>query len=164
MRSIIPILLFILVAGCASTPGQIDTAVDQCCAASAYETVEVRAENIPAFLGPLMVSNFSVAMANRGLQPVVSGADLIAVLRYEQIDLGEQREKDDFAEQLGGDSDQRFIARVAIDIRDAASDEVVFAGHIQRLHDIGAGEWMHTGPASAAIYLAFEEVLEGFRD
>ena len=115
-----------------------------------------------AFLGPLIVSNFSVALANRGLQPVNEGGDLVAVLTYEQVDFGRMREKDAFDEPLGMDAERRFIARIAIDVRDAGTGESVFKGHVQRLHDISAGEWMHTGLASQAIFQSFNEVLSEF--
>lgn len=157
---IVMLFLVLTLAGCASTPGQIDTRVSDCCGDGAYETFEVKAERIPAFLGPLVVSNFSVAMAQHGYQPVEEKGDLVAILRYEQINLSDTEDRADaFAEPLGMDAEQRFIARIAIDLQDATTGESVFTGYVQRLHDIDAGEWMHTGVASRAIYLAFDEVL-----
>ncbi len=161
MKRLLLLAAFAL-AGCATTPGEIDIEVAQCCAPDTYQTFEVRAEDIPAFLGPLIVSNFSVALANRGLQPVNEGGDLVAVLTYEQVDFGRMREKDAFDEPLGMDAERRFIARIAIDVRDAGTGESVFKGHVQRLHDISAGEWMHTGLASQAIFQSFNEVLSEF--
>lgn len=162
MRVFTLLVTFLLLVSCASD--RIDTAVNQCCVDDKYETFTVRSENIPAFLGPLMVSNFSVAMANQGLQPVTDNGDLVATLRYEQDTLSEQQPKDDFDEPMAMGTGQRFIARIAIEVRDARTDEIVYSGQVQRLHDVAAGEWMHTGRASQAILTAFDEVLANFRE
>lgn len=157
-------ILFValLIGGCAADRSRIDTAVVECCAAETYRTFTVEAENIPPFLGPLMVSNFSVAFAQRGMQPVQEDGDLLAILRYEQIDLTSGTARDDFDEQITTDDERRFIARIAVEIRDPESEEIVFSGHIQRLHDVGAGDWMHTGRASEAIFESFNQVLEEY--
>jgi hypothetical protein len=140
----------------------MDTAVLSCCIDEEYKTFSVHANEIPAFLGPLIVSNFSVAFSNHGMQPVEQAGDLVAELRYEQIDLTEDRERDDFDERIATGDAERFIARIAIEIKDTDDGKVVWSGHVQRLHDVGPGEWMHTGVASIAIFEAFTEVLEGY--
>ncbi|MDZ7686913.1 MAG: hypothetical protein U5O39_19810 [Gammaproteobacteria bacterium] len=159
-------ILFValLIGGCAVDRSRIDTAVIECCAAESYRTFTAPAENIPPFLGPLMVSNFSVAFASRGMQPVQEDGDVVAVLRYEQIDLTSERARDDFDEQLTTGEARRFIARITIEIRDPETEEIVFSGHIQRLHDVGAGDWMHTGLATNAIFESFNEVLEDYQN
>lgn len=151
-----------LLAGCNADNTRIDTAVTQCCEDAEYETFHVIAEDIPAFLGPLMVSNFSVAFANAGMQPVLENGDLEVTLRYEQTDLEPEVEHDDFDERIATGDAMRFIARIAIEARDAETGELVWAGHIQRLHDVGPGDYMHTGVASIAVYEAFTKVLEDY--
>jgi len=164
MRLAGALFVALLIGGCATDRSRIDTAVIECCAAEKYRTFSVSAKDIPPFLGPLMVSNFSVAFANIGMQPVQEDGDLVAVLRYEQIDLTPERLRDDFDEHIAAGDTQRFIARVAVEIRDPDTEEVVFSGHVQRLHDVGAGDWMHTGRASQAIFESFQQVLEGYRE
>ena len=147
-------------AGCMST--RIDTAVTHCCATGNYKTFSVRAENMPAFLGPLMVSNFSVAFANAGVEPVDDHGDLRVVLEFRQIDLTPHKHPDDFNETLGVGNATRFIARVNVKMYDASTGKLVWSGHIQRVHDVAPGDYMHTGPASVAIFQAFTRLLKHY--
>jgi len=130
---------------------------------------------MPAFLGPIMTSNFSVALASHGLTPQTqsgdsadfskkdfSSTDLVAELRYQQDNLTEEVTRDDFAEHLALGEAQRFVAKIMIEIRDTQTNEVVWSGQIQRLHDVGPGEYMHTGKASIALLEAFTQVLQDF--
>ena len=163
MRTLIlTILTSVLLAGCATDNARIDTAVTKCCGAGETRTFQVVTRNVPAFLGPLMVSNFSVAFANIGMQPVESGADLMVELRYEQSNLSPDRAHDDFEERIATGDAMRFIARVVIEVRDAKTRQLVWSGHVQRLHDVGPGDYMHTGRASIAIYDAFTKVLKDY--
>ncbi|MEX2365157.1 MAG: hypothetical protein WD601_01030 [Pseudohongiellaceae bacterium] len=143
---------------------RIDTAVTHCCGDGGQKTFTVHAEDIPAFLGPLMVSNFSVAFANLGMQPVQEDGDLEVELRYEQDNLSRDRKRDDFDEAIATGDSMRFFARIAIDVRDATTGNLVWSGQIQRLHTVGPGDYMHTGPASIAIFEAFTRVLQGYRE
>jgi hypothetical protein len=156
-------LVFLLLSACAADNTRIDTATTSCCPQNHYETFSVTAENIPAFLGPLMVSNFSVAFANRGMQPVIEGGDLNVVLRYEQTNLSRvDEDRDDFEERIATGQTTRFIARIVIEMYDSKTDKIVWSGHVQRLHDVGPGDYMHTGNASIALYDAFTEVLKNY--
>lgn len=162
----------LLIAGCATERSGIGVSVTHCCGASKsaatevsgsqYETFSVVAEDIPAFLGPLMVSNLIVALTHHGLQPVSDEPDLAVVLRYVQENLSIPRERDNFEEMISTGDSERFAARMTIEIRDPASGTLVWSGYIERLHDVGPGEWMHTGRASVAIYDSFVEVLKDF--
>jgi hypothetical protein len=151
-----------LLSACASNPSGIGTNVSQCCADKAYESFAVSAVDIPAFLGPLMVSNFSVALAARGLQPVMEDADLDVVLKYVQTNLIQGNAKDDFDESLSPGGDVRFIAKIVVEIRDADSGEMVWSGSIQRTHNVSPGEFMHTGRASISLLDSFIELLVDF--
>lgn len=164
MRNVLPILLAaMLLSACAVNNSRIDTAVTSCCAESSSRTFTVHAVNIPAFLGPLMVSNFSVAFANLGYQPMETGGELDVELRYEQTNLTADVIRDDFEERIASGDAMRFIARVVIEVREASTDQLLWSGHVQRLHDVGPGDYMHTGPASAAIFQSFEQVLKDYR-
>lgn len=156
------LLALLLVAGCATNNARIDTAVTTCCSSPDYKTFDVTAKQLPAFLGPLMVSNFSVAFANRGMQPVEHGGDLHVTLLYKQVTLTQNKTRDDFEEKISTGDTMRFIARIIVEIRDAKTGKLVWAGHIQRLHDVAPGDYMHTGKASEALYEAFTEVLKRY--
>jgi hypothetical protein len=153
----------LLVAGCATDHARIDTATTTCCSSPQYKTFFVKAESIPAFLGPLMVSNFSVAFANIGMQPVEEDADLNVVLRYEQQDLDRaRRPRDNFEGKISSGDTTRFMARIVVEMHDAKTGKIVWSGHIQRLHDVGPGDYMHTGKASMAIFDAFVKLLKNY--
>ncbi len=153
------LVLVLILTACTSNPSGIGTHVISCCANRSYETFDVTAVDIPAFLGPLMVSNFSVAFAGRGMQPVSDGGDLNVILRFEQVDLARPEIRDDFDERISPGGEVRFIARIIIDMKDAKTGETVWSGSIQRTHDISPGEYMHTGRASVALLDAFSALL-----
>lgn len=163
LRPVLTCLTFICVLSACHSSSRIDTAVTRCCTTVEYTTFSVAVENVPAFLGPLMVSNFSVAFANRGMQPVESGADLLVTLRYEQSNLSREEPYDDFDERITTGDPMRFIARIVVDIRDASTKELVWLGYVQRLHNVAPGDYMHTGPASISIYEAFTDLLEDYQ-
>lgn len=161
--SLAAVLVSLLVTtGCAVQRGGITTATGVCCADPTFETFEVVAQDIPAFLGPLMVSNFSVALAERGLAPVDSGGDVVVTLRYEQQDLSDPVDVDSFDERIESGGDVRFIAKMVVEMRAAGSDEIAWSGTIQRVHNIGPGEYMHTGRASLALLESFMALLESY--
>jgi hypothetical protein len=154
------LLAFLLVINaCATNPSGMGSSVTQCCADAEDVTFTVAPEDIPAFLGPLMVSNLSVAFAGKGLQPVVEDADLAITLRFEQIDLTQQNAKDDFDEHLSPGGEVRFIAKMVVEVRKTGTDRIVWSGSIQRTHTISPGEFMHTGNASLSLLDAFNELL-----
>ena len=155
------VLLAFLLAlnACATNTSGIGANVTHCCADSEDITFTVVPENIPAFLGPLMVSNLSVAFAGKGLQPVMEDADLAITLSYEQIDLNQQNVKDDFGEHIAPGGEVRFIAKMVVEVRKTGTEKIMWAGSIQRTHTISPGEYMHTGNASIALLDAFNELL-----
>jgi uncharacterized protein YoaH (UPF0181 family) len=144
----------------------------------------VTTRDMPAFLGPIMTSNFSVALASHGLTPLAPSADLVSSdrptsdtsistdsvpadltveLSYEQENLSVDSDRDHFAERLATGDALRFVAKIMIEIRDNSTNEIVWAGQIQRIHDVGPGEYMHTGKASMPLLTAFTQVLEDFQ-
>jgi hypothetical protein len=163
VRLLFPALLTILFAGCSVDPVHIDTEVTLCCDTTHKQSFSVVAENLPAFLGPMIVGNFRVAFANLGMEPVTSNEDLVVELRYEQIDLKTEHGSDDVADRDPLGEVARFIARIAIEVRDAETGMLLWAGHLQRLHDVGPGEWMHSDIASLEILNAFGEVLKHYK-
>jgi hypothetical protein len=152
--------LILLLAGCANN--MVESYVDVCCPEPGYRTFSVEAKHIPAFLGPIMVSNFNVAFASHGLQPMEEGGDLSVLLRFEQDDLTVPRPISDFDERIAPGGDVRFVARIAIEVTDVRTDKMIWSGGIHRLHDISPGEYMHTGRASVALLEAFKRALTDF--
>lgn len=162
MKTALTLVACLILASCASQPGKIGVSTDACCANDSYQTFTVTPHQIPAFLGPLMVSNFSVALAAKGLQPVETDGDLKINLRYEQDDLDRTPPPDGFDGRTEPGDGADFIARIVVEMFDANSGELVWSGSIQRLHHVSPGEYMHTGRASIALFDAFMEMLEHY--
>ncbi len=153
---------FLFLVGCSSAP--IDGAVTFTKKTATYTSFSVTTENIPAFLGPIITSNFDVAMASKGLQPTdhSGNPDLNITLRYEQIDLGTGAKKVEGDEQITMDDSLKFVARIAIEARVTGEADIIWSGYVQKIHDVAPGEWMHTGNASVAFLDAFNKVLADF--
>ena len=136
-RHLMVILLIpVLTAGCTALRSDIGTHVTYCCTETGLRSVEVVVSDVPAFLGPLMVSNLHVALAHKCLQPVDQNAELIATISYEQHNLGTSRERDDFEERISPGESQRFSARMVIAIRVSMTDELIWSGYVERMHDV----------------------------
>ncbi|MFT7044699.1 MAG: hypothetical protein ACJAW7_003478 [Candidatus Azotimanducaceae bacterium] len=174
----------LFLSACSSNPSGVGTRVKLCCPTATYQSFIVTTQDMPAFLGPIMTSNFSVALASHGLTPIAPSVDLLSPdkptsdtsistdsvpadltveLSYEQENLSPDSERDNFAEHLAAGDAQRFVAKIMIEIRDNSKSELVWAGQIQRIHDVGPGEYMHTGKASTPLLDAFTQVLEDFQ-
>ncbi len=158
------LLSFLLLSGCATNYLGISVSPGEQARALKVTSFEVQTEKLPAFLGPILVSNFSVALAERGLQPVASDGDAVVTLRYVQEDLTIEQGHDAFDERIDQGSDTRFVAKVEVEINAASTGELIWAGSIQRLHSIRPGDYMHTGSASVALLEAFRDLLSDYPD
>lgn len=159
---LVPVFVLVSLAGCATHVAGIGTRVLTCCATGQYETFSVSTRDMPAFLGPIMVSNFSVALASHGLNLNEDAADLDIVLRYEQENFSIDETSDDFAERVASGDSLRFLAKIIIEIRESGKAPIIWSGQLHRIHDVGPGEYMHTGRASVALLEAFTHVLKDF--
>lgn len=160
--ALVPVFVLVSLAGCATHVAGIGTRVLTCCATGQYETFSVSTRDMPAFLGPIMVSNFSVALASHGLDLNEDAADLDIVLRYEQENFSIDETSDDFAERVASGDSLRFLAKIIIEIRESGKAPIIWSGQLHRIHDVGPGEYMHTGRASVALLEAFTHVLKDF--
>lgn len=155
-------ILLLGMGGCASDYLGVSVTPADPGSVPAFRSFEVEAQALPAFLGPIIVSNFSVAMAERGLQPVSQGGDAVVTLRYVQDELATSETDDEFGGQTDPGANARFMARVVVEIRGNESSEIVWSGSIQRLHTIRPGDYMHTGRASVALLEAFRRLLSDY--
>ena len=156
------LLPLLMLSGCATNYLGISVTQPESASQPVFESFEVYAEELPAFLGPILVSNFSVAMAERGLQPVVKDGDAVVTLRYVQETLRREVEQENYEERIDQGGEARFVARVVVEIRAAGADEIVWQGSIQRIHSIRPGDYMHTGRASVALLEAFRDLLSDY--
>jgi hypothetical protein len=151
-----------LLSSCASRNLGIGTSTAECCAGHNIESFQIKTENIPVFLGPIIVSNFSVALAEKGFQPVINSADAVITLRYEQDNIESHLSFDDFDERIDTGLEARFVARIVVEMRAVKTNEIIRMASIQRLHSVRPGDHMHTGRASIALLGAFRELVESF--
>ncbi|MBT4159917.1 MAG: hypothetical protein HOC70_01430 [Gammaproteobacteria bacterium] len=162
MNQIGTLLLVLVLSSCTTNYLGISVTEGDVSDPSGFQSFEVDAVDLPAFLGPILVSNFSVAMAERGLQPVVEGGEAVVTIRYEQEDLTTAVSHDAFDERIDEGSDTRFVARIVVEVRARNASEVLWSGSIQRLHNIRPGDYMHTGRASVAFLDAFRDMLSSY--
>lgn len=171
MLRLLSVVFVLVLAGCASSPATISAVQEDCCAdvsAATYRNFHIEAQDIPAFLGPIIVSNFSVAMAQKGYQPESNPpSDLTIKLTFTKehdASMVDEQSKDGFNESIGPGANVSFMARVSIEIFDSSRNELIWTGRVERFHDVGHGEYMHTGNASVAFYDAFIRALTSFPD
>lgn len=162
MKKVLLFFLACLLAACQSNTGGIGVSVTHCCPEAVYRTFFSEIRDMPAFLEPLVKVNFDAAFAARGMVLDENHSDLRAVLRYEQEDLPRPSPPDEFEGQISPGGNVRYIARVRVDLFDTSTGEKVWAGSVQRIHDVDPGEYMHSGPASRAIFEAFVRLLDHF--
>lgn len=162
IRKICTVIALLALSACASTSRGIDVADGERFTPMTLKSFHVVADQLPAFLGPVIVSNFSVAMAEHGMQPVSEDGDAVATLRLEQIQWNENRTRDDFDESVEESGETRFMARIIVELRAANDDKILWQGSIQRLHTVRPGDYMHTGRASVSFLEAFRELLQGY--
>ena len=153
------VVAVLILAGCTSVNRGITIGAGGESSLAGVRTFEVKAVNMPAFLGPIVASNFSVAMAERGFQPVGENGDAIVILKFEQEDIDQERRRDDFDERIDQGGDIRFIARVVVDLTVKSTDSTIRLGSLQRMHTVRPGDYMHTGNASIALLESFRGML-----
>ena len=151
------LLIVIFLSGCAAT-SNVGSTIVTCCPGSDAESFTIEASRVPPFLENLLVSNLSTVLAMKGLQPVDHEADLRVLVTYDQEDLAIAIRQNDFDERVSEGGDVRFVAKIVVEIRDA-SNQLVFDGSVQRIHEVSPGEYMHTGVASVAIFDAFQSMF-----
>lgn len=162
ISKLIASLSVLLLAACAQTPGKIGHSVTLCCPGNyaAYEAYSIQTADLPHFLEGYVVEEFDKAFQEKGLERNDRVNDLKVSLRYRHVNLRpEQQEIDPFIRQENINVELSYIATVIIEMRETATDKLVWEGRIQRIHRVSPGEYMHEDPARGAFLMAFREVL-----
>ena len=168
MRVILFSLLGILLTSCTTGFNGISVAESGGSFPGGFKTVEIQNEELPFFLGPIVVSNLAVAIAELGIEPVSADAEGIVTVRYVQIPIplapGTNSETNtEPVEGIGHSSETRFVARLEVELRQTETAPIIWQGSVERIHTVWPGSYMHTGPASPAILEAFRALLRGER-
>jgi hypothetical protein len=166
-----PLSLFVLsaallFAACGSLP-PISTTVDYCCRAPepGLKTFRVEFEDMPEFLKPMLRDEAAIVLDTKGLE--YTEGDAHAVLRMTYVHNlmppeAPARATDGFAEPLSPGGETRFVAEVKIEMRDAVSGELVWAGHMVRAHSVQMGSYMHDTMARSAMRDAFTTIFADY--
>jgi hypothetical protein len=153
-----------LLASCASSPG-ISTDISYCCRpiAESIYTYRVEFEDTPEFLKPMLRDSVSIVLDSKGLQYTEGEAHAILAMRYVDRTLTRQEETDiESWERVAPGGGIRFMAVVEMEMTDSVTGERIWAGSMQRVHNVYEGSYMHDEPAKAAMRVAFMEIFAGF--
>ncbi|MBT8077959.1 MAG: hypothetical protein KJO31_05245 [Gammaproteobacteria bacterium] len=143
---------FILI-GCAGLPA-ISTNVSFCCTpqAATLSTYRVEFEDMPEFLKPMMRDEASIVLDQKGLQYTESSAQAILHMLFVATPLeAEPRDNDAAWGTIEAGGTARFNAEVRMEFRNAVTREVIWAGSMAKLHNVGPGAYMHEAPARRAV-------------
>ena len=157
----------LLLAGCVQTGGQIGTSLDLCCPGDYddYDDYGVTLTDMPIFLREYLVAEFDTAFQEKGLSRNDRVNDLRVELKYNHINLRpEQEEIDPFVRMESMNAELSYIAEVEILMRETATNNLVWAGSISRIHQVSPGEYMHEEGARPEFLQAFRRVLRNYPD
>ncbi len=160
----IAVVVFILtlLASCASSLG-VSTDVDYCCRpiAERVSTYRVEFEDTPEFLKPMLRDSVSIVLDRKGLQYTEGDADAVLAMRYVDGALPSQEDPES-RENTESDDGIRFMAVVEMEMTGSVTGERIWAGSMQRIHNVYEGSYMHGEPAQAAMRAAFTEIFADF--
>lgn len=153
-----------LLAACAASPG-ISTDVSYCCRPLAEDiyTYRVEFEDTPEFLKPMLRDSVSIVLDTKGMQYTEGDAHAVLSMRYVDRTLSREEETDiDSWERVAPGGGVRFLAQVQLEMTHSVTGEQIWAGSMQRIHNVYEGSYMHDEPAQAAMRVAFMEIFADF--
>jgi hypothetical protein len=155
-------LITFLLTGCASTGSGIGTTVSECCVPSfsEYQNFSVVVNDAPVFLVPYVEAALTRALVEQGLEKTDSRGELQVTANFEQVNLKEEFQKDEFEGHLAPGGEFRFDAIIDIHFTNMATGEKLWSARLNRVHNIDVGEYMHKDGATNAIYQSITQVLK----
>ena len=164
-RLVLVVFCTTLLASCAQYSTQIGSNLTVCCPGnySEYADYSIDTVDMPIFLRDYVIAEFDAAFSEKGLVRNDRMNDVRVLLRYNHINLtSEQETIDPFVRAEGMNVELNYVAAIDIEIRETASDDVVWAGTISRIHQVVPGEYMHEDRARPAFRQAFRAVLSSY--
>ena len=149
-----------LVAGCGSLP-PIATDENYCCHPSVEDigTYRVEFEDTPEFLKPMLRDEASIVLASHGYDYTEGDADAILLMTFINKTLEQSPEEQEAWERIAPGGGVRFIAQVVMTLKHSVTGEQIWAGDMQRIHNVYEGSYMHDVPAREAMRAAFTELF-----
>jgi hypothetical protein len=179
---LMPLVLALTAAGCATRTDQIALERIVCCDAdvSGIRTYRVEADGVPRFLEPYFVDGVVAVLQGKGLTRARGEpADAVVRLTYNQWDIYtreqipinevidappeelEVREPEDRGDYGTHTERVWFLPRIRAEVRLASGDDVIWSGVLSRVHRFTIGEYMHDR-SRIPIYYAFSELFEAW--
>ena len=146
---------------------QIGSRLETCCPGDYddYDSYSLATNNMPLFLRDYVVEEFEAAFAEKGVVRDDQFHDLNVVMRYNHINLSpEQEEINPFVRIEAISTELSYIAEIEVEMYETATENLVWAGSISRIHHVTPGEYMHVGPARLEFRNAFARMLEDYPD
>lgn len=159
-----------LLAGCAVAPTAMEAYVPEHCNAATvkFGTFDIRQEEMPGFIEPVLRTALAGALERQGLTAVAPGgvADVTMAARFSLIDLNrepgtEGTRADTFGERLAPGQVTRFIAHVDLELEDNRDERLIWRGAMDRRHTILGGETFHDDRAILIVSTTLDQMLEG---
>ena len=148
------VILSAALAACTALPA-ISTDISYCCKPETGETTTYRIEfdGMPEFLKPMMRDEVSIVLDQKFLQYTESNAQAVLTMTFINTPMEQAgvADNDEAWGSLSAGGSARFNAEVRMEMKDAVTQELICAGAMSRLHNVGPGAYMHEAPARSAM-------------
>lgn len=164
-HAVLTLVASALLAACASNSGQIGHTVTLCCPGDygSYRAYGVELRDMPGFLCSYMLMEFDGAFEEKGLIRNDRLNDLVVTLSYRHVNLNPaQEEIDPFERRVQEEQVLRYVANIDVEMRESETGRIVWAGRINRIHNVLPGEYMHEDGARPEFRNAFTQMLESY--
>ena len=161
-RALVPVIATVLTA-CGSLP-QIATDVSYCCETGweGIVTYRVEFEDTPEFLKPMLRDEAAIVLDTKGLEYTEGDAHAILHMSFVNRTLSAEDSELEGWERVAPGGGVRFVAQVQVELRNSVTGERIWAGTMQRIHNVYEGSYMHDAPARAAMRNAFMEMFADY--
>lgn len=153
-----------LLAACANLPA-VSSNVRYCCLpeVDAVSTYRIEFSAMPEFLKPMLRDEVSIALDQKAIRYTESEAAAVLTMTFVNTPIPPiaGAEADEAWGNIAPGGIARFNAVVEMELRNAVTRELLWAGSMSRLHSVGPGSYMHEAPARRAIRNALLVLFEG---
>ncbi|MGH1470595.1 MAG: hypothetical protein ACRBCS_05340 [Cellvibrionaceae bacterium] len=172
-KTIVFMLFFLSLIGCATHSPNIGYSASQCCTKeltvadfTQLSTYAVTTQDIPSFLNDMVLEEFNKAFEEKGFKSIASDADLAVTLTYQHTNLdNRQSHIDPLTPHETMNIELHYIASILVTITKSTQSEdhtILWTGKINRTHRVSPGEYMHDNNTRGAFLIAFRNLLKEF--
>jgi hypothetical protein len=159
-----------MLTGCVGSGDVMSSHVPVRCngAAVPFRTFDLRQEEVPGFIAPVLATALEGSLVRVGLQPAAGGdpADVTMVARFALINLNppagpDGARADAFGDRVVPREITRFVAHVDLALRDNRDGALIWRGTMDRPHAILGGETFHDERAVLIVANTLDGMLRG---